>query len=160
MFLGRGVLVRVGRGELVKVNRGAYVGVFVKRGAREGVEVAVRVEVAEGEEVSERVIDGEGVGDDVSVGDNVGVGVAERVEEAIKLVIWATIGTDSGLLSSQDWISTWSIFSTGGLIFVFDETIFCPVVKSTSPAVLVNPHLPSRQQTVMRLVAGSTQTLI
>jgi hypothetical protein len=125
-----------------------------------GVGVAVRVgdDVGVGEEVDVGV--DVVVGEEVGVGVDVGVGVAESVEDATRLVIWGIIATDSGLLSSQDWISTWSIFSTGGVIFKFDETIFCPDVKSTFPPLFVNPHLPSRQQTVIRLILGSTQTLM
>ena len=96
----------------------------------------------------------------VKVGVKEGLEDARGVGDASRLEIWGTITAASGLLSSQDWTSIWSIFSMEGTIFVSDEIIFCPEVISTFPAAFLYPHLPSRQQTVIRLVLGSTQTLI
>jgi hypothetical protein len=77
------------------------------------------------------------VGANGGVEDGWGVEEAGGVEDARRLEIRGTIAAASGLLSSQDWISVWSIFSMGGTIFVSDEIIFCPEVNSTTPAVFV-----------------------
>jgi hypothetical protein len=123
--------VRVG----VELGEVSKVGVMVSvLKVRVGVNVELDVGVGVPKPaVSERSGVGVAVGVMVAVS-FVEVGVKRGVEDASRPDIWGTIAAASGLLSSQDWTSVWSIFSIGGTLFVSDETIFCPEVRSTSPA--------------------------